>query len=1226
MAETTAAHSGDGSAKLDAAGPSASVIPWSPPNLLNDVPATADEFGGGHARLARSLAGMVRDEPGGRAIALTGPYGSGKSTVVQLAEAILPPEVAVFTFDAWAHSGDPLRRSFIEELVTALDRRDWTSKEHWDKDLLRLSRRHEETKVTSSPRFTWWGGVLAFTLLLVPLGMALLSRNEASAPRAVWGFVVLLAPIAVIVLAYGARAIRRLRARRTGVPIATSDDPSADLLPLLVRERHTETSSTTIRTPDPTTVEFEDVFRRVVGHALRVEVTPERRLVVVVDNLDRLSKSEASSAWGVMRTFFDGTSRDDWERRLWVVTPIALDAVPDPSDAPKGGGGEELIAKTFAATLRVPPPVLSEWRDFFTTQLSLAFPYWARVPGEHRAVYDLFLRLEAAPKGQPPTPRSIKTFVNRLVALDRQWQGDIPLRTLALYLLVGQRIKESGAELRSPDFLTPEDEALVGTNWRRFLAAVHFNVEPEKADQVLIGGRIETALETGDPKALDALSRTPGLGEAVLSTVRAFVAGRTLADLAVAADTLSQTTIERSTGVEGAWEALVRPLVVDRAAILRTPLDLTTAASVRGLGELVGGAPPDLVHDATVTLIMALSQGSVTIDAADKDPLTVVAPADWVNAAAGIVAAARGRAESALTRLEVPALSAGAYVDTITEITSIPDAGLRATLLQHATLGGSATTSNVSAEIVKRAEGSEFLPTEGAVVALGAVMTVEGKPVAWKWDEITKALGAAAHLDTASGEADEIAAAVRTLLGLQGVPAAAAHASEALAALVPGPLLRQFSKVRKSPGSAGPILAALLARCEKVQAPDSTAAATAATAEWTAGHDAYKSVAANPEAHADLLDPFVASAPLHTLRVIARRHGYSRSRRLAVDVLHRIALREDEAAVFDIDTLTRNGDVLAGLLGDLYSTLVRRRLEENNDPLAIPVGLWNLRPAAYLAVTSALDGDGSSAYRTSVLEAYQALRQDEWAEVITDWPSALRLAVHLADEGHALSTGADLADALRAHIEAVVAGDRDPGVVPEETPRLYLLLPERTKEGFLSRLRQIVLDGKLEALRVALDGPYGADLARAEGWGRVADRAMGEFLPEVVGHGRGNEVAWVADLLTQSPDVITEADQGLCSELSDRANSRFGKAKATGVVKDGLTKVFKALSPHLPRKRRQQGPIASVLDGLTAVLFGSSTPVRRGRSQNGDAQRPKGDSGASAEGEASAGDEPETDG
>src|SRR5437667_6795474 len=92
--------------------------------LLSDEPALTDWFGS-HDKLAIALADLISNEPGGRAIALTGSWGSGKSSTIKFLSEKLDEQTRVFLFNAWNHQGDSLRRTFLEQLIDYLKNEGW---------------------------------------------------------------------------------------------------------------------------------------------------------------------------------------------------------------------------------------------------------------------------------------------------------------------------------------------------------------------------------------------------------------------------------------------------------------------------------------------------------------------------------------------------------------------------------------------------------------------------------------------------------------------------------------------------------------------------------------------------------------------------------------------------------------------------------------------------------------------------------------------------------------------------------------------------------------------------------------------------------------------------------------------------------------------------------------------------------------------------------------------
>ena len=198
-----------------------------PTKLLADTPAETDAFGS-HERVARSIAEVVQTESGGKAIGLEGGWGAGKSTIVKLISQKLSHtresahEIAVF--DMWSHQDDPLRRTFLESLITRVQGFGWVNKEKWDRRIAELARRRREDTTRIVPRLTRTGVGFAFTLLAIPIGSALigagLSLLGSKDASATLGAVLL--PVGIIIalapaIYYGGVRIWRRRRNTQGL-------------------------------------------------------------------------------------------------------------------------------------------------------------------------------------------------------------------------------------------------------------------------------------------------------------------------------------------------------------------------------------------------------------------------------------------------------------------------------------------------------------------------------------------------------------------------------------------------------------------------------------------------------------------------------------------------------------------------------------------------------------------------------------------------------------------------------------------------------------------------------------------------------------------------------------------------------------------------------------------------------------------------------------------------
>ena len=482
--------------------------------LLPDMPADSDAFGS-HERVARSIAEVVETESGGKAIGLEGGWGAGKSTIVRLVSQKLSHAKArthkTAVFDMWSHQDDPLRRTFLENLIKQVQQFGWVNKEDWDRRVADLTKRRREDTTRVVPRLTGAGVGFAFALLAIPIGSALIgaglsllgSKDVSPQLRTVLlslGIAIALSPA----IYYGLLAVVGIwRKKRKGARGGEGGGLS-ELPALVTGQSSTESHTVVTQSTDPTSVEFEVIFRNLLDEALRPE---NRKLLIVVDNLDRVAPSDALSIWSTLQTFLGHRDyqRPDWIERLWVLIPYDDNAILRLWDGSGSNANSSLatsfLDKTFQLRFRVPPLLLSNWREFLQEALQEAFP--KHPEADYHGVYRAFAA-KGGPETSAPTPRDLKTFVNQIGALHREWQDEFQLSHLACYVLFQRDCKDVRKALLSDDdfgFLSRN----IGQEWRGIIAALHFGVSIGEARQLLLRGPIQAALADGDGKALSNL-------------------------------------------------------------------------------------------------------------------------------------------------------------------------------------------------------------------------------------------------------------------------------------------------------------------------------------------------------------------------------------------------------------------------------------------------------------------------------------------------------------------------------------------------------------------------------------------------------------------------------------------------------------------------------------------------------------------------------------------------
>lgn len=516
--------------------------------FLVDQPAKDDAFGS-HSRVAGAVARVVREAANINVIGLLGGWGSGKSTVVQAIRGDLEPRAGegplhVFSYDAWLHQNDPPRRAFLEELIADLETiPGLIERGYWNDRLAELSGRSEKTETDTTRQLSPTGKWLFASLGLVPIGLALLDfdlvkKAFAEPPEAMaWELLQLAtacvaAPILVAIFFYvlwrpwrqsfksdnGRWFILRGRFwRRHRAP-----HESESILSLFTNHSVENAVNVTKISPDPTAIEFREAFNELLAACK----SADRRLVVIVDNLDRLGEDEAMQLWGTIRSLFLGNNAAFETRGLQaptVILPIdsaAIERMIAKSHEKEAGDlAEAFIDKTFDITFQVSEPVRSDWREFLSARMREALDTLATDPNIYwtiKFVERANAQTGGGPEGAPQggaasrrmTPRKLIKYVNSIAGIAVQWPAsDIHLLSMSLFAAHRDDIARDPVAFIKREF--PELDAL-GIEWQRQLLAIHFGVEPAKAFQAALGDPLVTAIHSLDQEEFDTLVTSPG--------------------------------------------------------------------------------------------------------------------------------------------------------------------------------------------------------------------------------------------------------------------------------------------------------------------------------------------------------------------------------------------------------------------------------------------------------------------------------------------------------------------------------------------------------------------------------------------------------------------------------------------------------------------------------------------------------------------------------------------
>ncbi|MBI0001954.1 hypothetical protein H3S83_08955 [Bartonella sp. W8122] len=489
--------------------------------ILRDVPVSEDLFSGhGHKRTASALAKTIKEFGNDTcAIGLEGKWGAGKSTIIELARQELngdknEKKYRVFTFDLWSNQTSNFKRSFLEALL------------NWIKEPSNGLPNSEETKInkiydsirgktintrtTNHKIFNPFGIVFIIFALFLPLIYQWLGptalKDEANH----------VIPILCMtsIVAIGVIFVCRVLYKRFNEKTKSWITTISEAITIFSRDAETTHEEKTIREQDPSQAEFYETFQNL----LDIYQKENRRIVIVFDNIDRLTKSRLIDAWSEIRTVLNDNSKQGTQiQNIMVVVPYDKDHVLSAfasnntsKEKQSTLPNDDIIRKSFDCVFHVSPPVLSDEAKFFKEKLHEAGDARYDYLADH--LHEIF-SLSIAEQTFAPTPRQIIHFINEVMILTDQWEK-IPVLDVAVFVANAEKLYKNPLLLQNFDNIKLQYRVLADSNdLFRNLAALAYNVDPELAFQVLLYKDLENLFTKPKCDKLEELLKSPGIPE-----------------------------------------------------------------------------------------------------------------------------------------------------------------------------------------------------------------------------------------------------------------------------------------------------------------------------------------------------------------------------------------------------------------------------------------------------------------------------------------------------------------------------------------------------------------------------------------------------------------------------------------------------------------------------------------------------------------------------------------
>lgn len=408
--------------------------PGEPNNYLSDEPINQDsnQFAIHKVISDAIYSEIFRKHPSSNhRIALIGDWGTGKSTIVSfLANKIdiNQNSVCYFSYDLWSHSGDLLRRNFLKELYLCIDNKldiNQKNDQRWINLKSRIFSSSNTTLSIEKNDFSPFFSIV--TLLCLSYATFSCILNAIGALPCCSDYLRQFIPLTTLLLTLIAvthfyficikndsigpdfidNIIHSLVSSATSKPdVKTTKVTQSDFLGSISYEQYL--------------IELLELSKTFLGNSFK--------LIVVLDNLDRLSEQNINDAWNSIQIFANQMDRYSNERiESWLILPISNKTIKSIDSDQDYIDGK--LSKLFTIRYEIPVPIRSEWKSSILDNISKAFPN--AEPQTSQYLFSVLNSINLVSSSR--RPRENKLLINEIVSLSRL-HPKLSLESIAVYL------------------------------------------------------------------------------------------------------------------------------------------------------------------------------------------------------------------------------------------------------------------------------------------------------------------------------------------------------------------------------------------------------------------------------------------------------------------------------------------------------------------------------------------------------------------------------------------------------------------------------------------------------------------------------------------------------------------------------------------------------------------------------------------------------------------------